>query len=227
MASASRLASWEAVLTMWNASRWADFGPMPGRRFSSSTRSWIGPSYTRPAYPSSTTSAPNCALRSSTRSEDRSSTLAAPTSRPGGNTSSSCSPSNEPTVATWALANSTILRRAFSASSTSGHERLSISASTALALGAWTLAPATCGGSALGPRDGWSPLGLASVTGGVPSAPPRAVCPGSDGAETAPEGTPLVPEGEGGAPAASDFGEVASEGTPLVAEGGAEPPSGK
>src|SRR5438874_4407437 len=47
MASASRLASSGAVFTRWKASRCADFGPMPGRRDSSSMRSWIGPSYTR------------------------------------------------------------------------------------------------------------------------------------------------------------------------------------
>jgi hypothetical protein len=46
IAPASRLASCSADFTMWKASRCADFGPMPGRRFSSSTRSWIGPSYT-------------------------------------------------------------------------------------------------------------------------------------------------------------------------------------
>ena len=44
--SASRLASSGGAFTRWNASRCADFGPMPGRRESSSIRSWIGPSYT-------------------------------------------------------------------------------------------------------------------------------------------------------------------------------------
>src|SRR5436190_965070 len=46
MADASRLASSGGALTNQKASRWADFGPMPGRRASSSISSWIGPSNT-------------------------------------------------------------------------------------------------------------------------------------------------------------------------------------
>ena len=46
MDSARRLASSAGAFTRWNASRWADFGPMPGSRDSSSMSSWIGPSYT-------------------------------------------------------------------------------------------------------------------------------------------------------------------------------------
>src|SRR5204863_4335179 len=45
-ASASRRASCGGAFTMWNASRCADFGPIPGSRDSSSIRSWIGPSNT-------------------------------------------------------------------------------------------------------------------------------------------------------------------------------------
>src|SRR5262245_43551474 len=44
--SARRFASSGGALTRWNANRWADLGPMPGSRDSSSIRSWIGPSYT-------------------------------------------------------------------------------------------------------------------------------------------------------------------------------------
>ena len=47
IAAASRLASSAGVFTNQNASRCADFGPMPGNRASSSISSWIGPSYTR------------------------------------------------------------------------------------------------------------------------------------------------------------------------------------
>src|SRR5438034_739381 len=46
MADASRLASSGGALTSQKASRWADFGPMPGNRASSSISSWIGPSNT-------------------------------------------------------------------------------------------------------------------------------------------------------------------------------------
>src|SRR5688572_6421095 len=46
MALASRLASSAGRRRRWKAIRWADFGPIPGRRPSSSTRFWTGPSYT-------------------------------------------------------------------------------------------------------------------------------------------------------------------------------------
>src|SRR2546421_2256316 len=45
-ASARRRASSGGAFTTWNARRWADLGPIPGRRDSSSIRSWMGPSYT-------------------------------------------------------------------------------------------------------------------------------------------------------------------------------------
>ena len=44
---ASRVVSKLCVCRMWNAMRCADFGPMPGRRPSSSISSWTIPSYTR------------------------------------------------------------------------------------------------------------------------------------------------------------------------------------
>jgi hypothetical protein len=44
--SASRLTSKLSVCRMWKAMRWADLGPMPGRRPSSSISSWTIPSYT-------------------------------------------------------------------------------------------------------------------------------------------------------------------------------------
>src|SRR5438128_7520499 len=46
MALARRLASSAGRRSRWKAIRWADFGPIPGSRPSSSTRSWTGPSYT-------------------------------------------------------------------------------------------------------------------------------------------------------------------------------------
>src|ERR671932_300036 len=46
MALARRLASSAGRRSKWKAIRWADFGPIPGSRPSSSTRSWTGPSYT-------------------------------------------------------------------------------------------------------------------------------------------------------------------------------------
>src|SRR5437660_3280988 len=51
MAVASRRASAWSTLRMWKARRWAVFGPMPGSRVSSATRSWTGPanSYRRRA----------------------------------------------------------------------------------------------------------------------------------------------------------------------------------
>ena len=45
MASASRRASSPGTFKMWKAMRWADFGPMPGRRPSSSMRERSGPVY--------------------------------------------------------------------------------------------------------------------------------------------------------------------------------------
>ena len=36
-------------LSRWKAMRWADLGPTPGRRPSSSMRSWTGPAYTATA----------------------------------------------------------------------------------------------------------------------------------------------------------------------------------
>ena len=47
IAAARRLASSGGAFTSQNASRCADFGPMPGRRASSSISSWIGPSNIR------------------------------------------------------------------------------------------------------------------------------------------------------------------------------------
>jgi hypothetical protein len=44
--AASRDTSKLSVCTMWNAMRCADFGPIPGRRPSSSISSWTIPSYT-------------------------------------------------------------------------------------------------------------------------------------------------------------------------------------
>src|SRR5512133_3778050 len=44
--SASRSASSAGALISQNASRCADFGPMPGSRDNSSISAWIGPSYT-------------------------------------------------------------------------------------------------------------------------------------------------------------------------------------
>ena len=44
--SARRVVSKLSVWRMWNAMRCADFGPIPGRRPSSSIRSWTMPSYT-------------------------------------------------------------------------------------------------------------------------------------------------------------------------------------
>src|SRR4051794_15094737 len=46
MARASRLASSFDSFSRWKAMRWADLGPTPGRRPSSSMRSWTGPAYT-------------------------------------------------------------------------------------------------------------------------------------------------------------------------------------
>src|SRR3954451_5124918 len=45
-ASTSRFMSSGSASRMWNAIRWADLGPMPGRRPSSSISSWTAPSYT-------------------------------------------------------------------------------------------------------------------------------------------------------------------------------------
>src|SRR5262245_37600727 len=45
MALARRSASAGSTLRMWKASRWALLGPIPGRRPSSSIRTWTGPSY--------------------------------------------------------------------------------------------------------------------------------------------------------------------------------------
>src|SRR3954468_8269422 len=45
MESASRSASSAGALINQNASRWADFGPMPGSLDNSSISAWIGPSY--------------------------------------------------------------------------------------------------------------------------------------------------------------------------------------
>ena len=71
IASDRRLASSGGAFTRWNASRCADFGPIPGSRESSSIRSWIGPSYTYA--PSSVdgvapSSADRCASASSSES---------------------------------------------------------------------------------------------------------------------------------------------------------------
>src|SRR5919107_411281 len=41
-----RRASSRDSFSRWKAMRWADFGPMPGSRPSSSMRSWTGPAYT-------------------------------------------------------------------------------------------------------------------------------------------------------------------------------------
>jgi hypothetical protein len=43
IARASRTASSFDSFSRWKAMRWADFGPMPGSRPSSSIRSWTGP----------------------------------------------------------------------------------------------------------------------------------------------------------------------------------------
>src|SRR5205807_2189551 len=45
MERASRTASSFGSFRRWNAMRWADFGPTPGSRPSSSIRSWTGPAY--------------------------------------------------------------------------------------------------------------------------------------------------------------------------------------
>ena len=45
MAWASRRASSDGSLSRWKAMRWADLGPTPGRRPSSSIRSWTGAAY--------------------------------------------------------------------------------------------------------------------------------------------------------------------------------------
>src|SRR4051794_3757076 len=45
MERANRTASSFGSFRRWNAMRWADLGPTPGRRPSSSIRSWTGPAY--------------------------------------------------------------------------------------------------------------------------------------------------------------------------------------
>src|SRR5581483_9855045 len=49
MARARRTASSLGSFRRWKAMRWADLGPTPGRRPSSSMRSWTGPAYTSAA----------------------------------------------------------------------------------------------------------------------------------------------------------------------------------
>src|SRR3712207_4925774 len=56
MAWASRTASGLSTLSRWKAMRWADLGPTPGSRPSSSIRSWTGAAYTsRPEHPAEAT----------------------------------------------------------------------------------------------------------------------------------------------------------------------------
>src|SRR4051812_49880652 len=45
-AATSRVTSADSAASRWKAIRWALFGPTPGRRPSSSIRSWTAPSYT-------------------------------------------------------------------------------------------------------------------------------------------------------------------------------------
>ena len=42
IAPASRATSSAGILSRWKAMRWADFGPMPGSRPSSSISAWTG-----------------------------------------------------------------------------------------------------------------------------------------------------------------------------------------